>query len=397
MTPNTPTTDLTSLAVEIAARQHRGQFDKQGEPYILHPLRVMAGVTRAWKHIHPTLRQTLEGVGVTVNDLRAIAVMHDVLEDTDDRVAAQIGLLAFPSYVRSALEALTRRHFDPNETYANFIERVKLHPLAIHIKLLDLTDNMNRGRGTMSKEVHEGLLRRYARAKAKLEGHLHERIEAITEDLVPQNCSREQPHDGPCNGWPCAYVRAKMIETPQPTCPICGRERRAPDWRTNCEWCAACKTYYADAGGPISAPPPASPASAPSERGEGTRRNVCICYGMPPGEHSPICPAASVQPPIPVSSAGPDLVGLLRESTYDLERWALSYQALLIAARKVFRAFRFSGETVRSYTGAENDALVELDDLLRTHGANPFFDDDRAGRNLAALAALDRAAAGDAL
>jgi len=90
-------------------------------------------------------------------------------------------------------------------------------------------------------------------------------------------------------------------------------------------------------------------------------------------------------------------VGLLRESTYDLERWALSYQALLIAARKVFRAFRFSGETVRSYTGAENDALVELDDLLRTHGANPFFDDDRAGRNLAALAALDRAAAGDAL
>src|SRR6266851_5742814 len=184
---NPPTTDLTSLAVEIAARQHRGQFDKQGEPYILHPLRVMAGVTRAWKHIHPTLRQTLEGVGVTV------------------------------SYVRSALEALTRRHFDPNETYANFIERVKLHPLAIHIKLLDLTDNMNRGRGTMSKEVHEGLLRRYARAKAKLEGHLHERIEAITEDLVPQNCSREQPHDGPCNGWPCAYVQAKMIETPQPT------------------------------------------------------------------------------------------------------------------------------------------------------------------------------------
>src|SRR5712692_4523169 len=78
---NPPTTDLTSLAVEIAARQDRGQFDKQGEPYILHPLRVMAGVTRAWKHMHPTLRQTLEGVGVTVNDLRAIAVMHDVLED----------------------------------------------------------------------------------------------------------------------------------------------------------------------------------------------------------------------------------------------------------------------------------------------------------------------------
>src|SRR5216683_4718515 len=126
MTPNTPTNDLTSLAVEIAARQHLGQFDKQGEPYILHPLRVMVGVTRAWKHMHPTLRQALEGAGIGVNDLRDIAVMHDVLEDTDDRVAAQMALLAFPSYVRSALEALTRYHFDPNETYANFIERVKL-------------------------------------------------------------------------------------------------------------------------------------------------------------------------------------------------------------------------------------------------------------------------------
>src|SRR6266851_3870590 len=180
MTPNT-TTDLTSLAVEIAAREHRGQFDKQNEPYILHPLRVMAGVTRAWKHMHPTLRQALEGAGIGVNDLRAIAVMHDVLEDTDDRVAAQMALLAFPSYVRSALEALTRYHFDPNETYANFIERVKLNPLAIHIKLLDLIDNMNRGRGTMSKEVHEGLLRRYAKARLKLENYRYERIESLAE------------------------------------------------------------------------------------------------------------------------------------------------------------------------------------------------------------------------
>ncbi len=138
----------------------------------------MAGVTRAWKHMHPTLRQTLEGVGVTVNDLRAIAVMHDVLEDTEMSVAE---LLPFPGYVRTALEALTRRHFNDNETYAEFIERVKLHPLAIHIKLLDLTDNMNRGRGTMSKEVHEGLLRRYAKARLKLENYRYERIESLAE------------------------------------------------------------------------------------------------------------------------------------------------------------------------------------------------------------------------
>lgn len=26
----------------------------------------------------------------------------------------------------------------------------------------------------------------------------------------PPNCSREQPHDGPCNGWPCPWVRKQM-------------------------------------------------------------------------------------------------------------------------------------------------------------------------------------------
>lgn len=25
-----------------------------------------------------------------------------------------------------------------------------------------------------------------------------------------QNCSREQPHDGPCNGWPCRDMLNKM-------------------------------------------------------------------------------------------------------------------------------------------------------------------------------------------
>lgn len=25
-----------------------------------------------------------------------------------------------------------------------------------------------------------------------------------------KECIREQPHDGPCNGWPCEYVRNKF-------------------------------------------------------------------------------------------------------------------------------------------------------------------------------------------
>lgn len=36
-----------------------------------------------------------------------------------------------------------------------------------------------------------------------------ERFAAFEETLQfnVEVCTREQPHDGPCNGWPCAYVR----------------------------------------------------------------------------------------------------------------------------------------------------------------------------------------------
>ena len=49
-------------ALQIAARAHEGQVDKEGLPYILHPLRVMDGV------------QELEA--------KMVAVLHDVVEDT---------------------------------------------------------------------------------------------------------------------------------------------------------------------------------------------------------------------------------------------------------------------------------------------------------------------------
>lgn len=32
---------MLNKAIEIATRAHAGQVDKAGEPYILHPLRVM--------------------------------------------------------------------------------------------------------------------------------------------------------------------------------------------------------------------------------------------------------------------------------------------------------------------------------------------------------------------
>ena len=50
-------------AIEIASLAHAGVLDKQGQPYILHPLRVMLNV---------------RGLVAQV-----VAVLHDVVEDTD--------------------------------------------------------------------------------------------------------------------------------------------------------------------------------------------------------------------------------------------------------------------------------------------------------------------------
>lgn len=49
-------------AIELATRFHRGQRDKKGEAYILHPLRMML------QSEDPLVQQA--------------AILHDVLEDT---------------------------------------------------------------------------------------------------------------------------------------------------------------------------------------------------------------------------------------------------------------------------------------------------------------------------
>ncbi|WP_340004255.1 hypothetical protein MHH52_20625 [Paenibacillus sp. FSL K6-0276] len=54
--------DLTK-AILIAAQAHDGQLDKGNNPYILHPLRLL---TKA-----------------STDRMRIVAVLHDVIEDTD--------------------------------------------------------------------------------------------------------------------------------------------------------------------------------------------------------------------------------------------------------------------------------------------------------------------------
>lgn len=104
-------------AIILACKAHEGQFDKAGEPYILHPLRVMLAMPPD---------DPLD---------RIAAVLHDVVEDSD----CEGDLLRFGEEVQKSVLALTRLE---GEKYAQYIWRVKLDERAKRVKVQDLLDNL---------------------------------------------------------------------------------------------------------------------------------------------------------------------------------------------------------------------------------------------------------------
>lgn len=127
-------------AIALALQAHRGQLDRAGQPYILHPLRVMMLVS-----------------GI---EARIVAVLHDVVEDTPTTLD-DLRALGYSEAIVTAVDHLTRRD---DETYEQFIERIKPHPLARHVKLADLMDNMDLRRIDHLGEGDLERLRRYQAA-----------------------------------------------------------------------------------------------------------------------------------------------------------------------------------------------------------------------------------------
>jgi (p)ppGpp synthase/HD superfamily hydrolase len=109
-------------AIAIAAAAHAGQVDKAGQPYILHPLRVM--------------------LRVATEHERMAAVLHDVVEDTDVTLYT-LAAEGFASEVIAAVEALTKR---PGESRMQAAERAAANPIARVVKLSDNAENMDLSR-----------------------------------------------------------------------------------------------------------------------------------------------------------------------------------------------------------------------------------------------------------
>ena len=131
-------------AVEIAARAHAGQTDKAGEPYLLHPLRIM---------------QT-----VTTPEERMAAVLHDVVEDTP-LTFADLEAEGFSAPVINALRALTKA---PGESRMEAAKRAGADPIALRVKIADVTDNMNLSRIPQPTPQDRARLKEYEQVRAYL-------------------------------------------------------------------------------------------------------------------------------------------------------------------------------------------------------------------------------------
>ena len=141
--------DLNKLydkALRIAIRAHKGQKDRSGKEYIMHPIRVSERC------------KTMPA--------KIVAILHDTIEDTE--ITPEILLSeGFPQNIVDAVLSVTKLD---GESYEDFVRRSEKNPIGKEVKLADLEDNMDirRLNGITDKDVKR--LKKYLKAWRYLQG-----------------------------------------------------------------------------------------------------------------------------------------------------------------------------------------------------------------------------------
>ena len=125
--------EMLSAAIHIATNAHHGQFDKGGNPYILHPFAVMG------------LLESAE------EELQCVALLHDVVEDT--RITyIELREAGMSDRVIDAVRLLTKQR---GQSYEEYKEGVFSSKDAMIVKMADLTHNtdIRRLKGVTQKDI----------------------------------------------------------------------------------------------------------------------------------------------------------------------------------------------------------------------------------------------------
>lgn len=125
---------LLNTAISIAVDAHTGQFDRGGNPYILHTLKVMHYVKSEDEEV------------------LAMAVLHDSFEDNKNMTAEYFRSRGITERVIAGVLALTKM---PGESYDEYKAKVKANIDAVKVKKADLRHNsdIRRLKGVTQKDI----------------------------------------------------------------------------------------------------------------------------------------------------------------------------------------------------------------------------------------------------
>ena len=125
-------------AIEIAVEAHKGQVDKAGNLYVLHPLRVM--------------------MSLDTEDEKIVGVLHDVVEDCEGWTWDRLRSEGFCEEVIDALRSVSKAPEEEAEFkrlkgtdtedavrshYFAFIMRAAANEIGRKVKIADIEDNLD--------------------------------------------------------------------------------------------------------------------------------------------------------------------------------------------------------------------------------------------------------------
>lgn len=136
---------LLELAIEVATQAHKGQLDKGGNPYILHPQAVATALDSTENKI--------------------VAYLHDVVEDTEITLE-DLKEMGFTYRIVNSIRILTK---SKDISYEDYLKSVKKDSNAWRVKMADIKHNMDISRIPEPTAKDFARIEKYKKALAFLE------------------------------------------------------------------------------------------------------------------------------------------------------------------------------------------------------------------------------------
>ena len=141
-------TNLTKKAMKISFEAHKEQTDKNGMPYIYHPI-----------HLAEQMQDE-----ATV----CVALLHDVAEDTD----ITLDDLKQEGFSKEIMDALRLMTHDDAVPYMDYVQKIRENSIATAVKLADLKHNSDLTRLDVVDDAALTRAEKYKKAIALLSGSL---------------------------------------------------------------------------------------------------------------------------------------------------------------------------------------------------------------------------------